>query len=110
MVLHFGDVFTLQETKKLIAYYKENARILLKAFASLGLKTYGGENSPFIWIEFPGRGSNDVFDEWLEKAHIISTPGILFGPSSDGYLRISAFGHRENILEAVDRLKLLHIC
>lgn len=97
----------LKEIKKRIEFYKENARILMEAFASLGLKVYGGQNSPYLWVEFPGRSSDDAFNELLEKVHILTTPGSLFGPSGDGFLRVSSFGHREFILEAVERLKLL---
>lgn len=98
----------LKELMKRVEHYRENAKILLEAFASFGLKASGGRNSPYIWVEFPGRRSDDVFNEWLEKANILTCPGVLFGPSGEGFLRISAFGHREIILEAVERLKSIH--
>ncbi|MCO5572012.1 hypothetical protein L7F22_025763 [Adiantum nelumboides] len=97
-----------QELMKIVEYYKENARILLKAFASFGLEAYGGLNSPYIWVKAPGQSSDDVFNQWLEKAHILITPGYMFGASGEGFFRVSSFGHRETILEAVGRLKALY--
>ncbi|XP_010261172.1 PREDICTED: aminotransferase ALD1-like [Nelumbo nucifera] len=90
-----------------IDYYKENARIILDTFASLGLKAYGGKNAPYVWVHFPGSSSWDVFDEILEKTHISTVPGRGFGPGGEEYIRVSAFGHRESILEASMRLKNL---
>jgi LL-diaminopimelate aminotransferase len=58
-----------------------------------------------VWAEFPGRRSWDVFTEILEKAHIVTTPGSGFGPSGEGFIRFSAFGHRADVVEAVRRLK-----
>ncbi|KAI5059473.1 hypothetical protein GOP47_0025792 [Adiantum capillus-veneris] len=98
----------IEELMKIIEYYKENARILLNAFASFGLEAHGGLNSPYIWVQIPGRSSDEVCDEWLERAHVLITPGDMFGPSGEGFLRVSAFGHREIILEAVTRLKAIY--
>lgn len=91
----------------MVKYYKENAKILVEAFASLGLKVYGGKNAPYIWVHFPGLSSWDVFNEILEKTDVVTVPGRGFGPGGEGYIRVSAFGHRENILEASMRLKKL---
>ncbi|GBG68484.1 hypothetical protein CBR_g3029 [Chara braunii] len=88
-----------------VSFYKENATILRETFESLGFKTYGGVDAPYVWVQFPGRNSWDVFAELLEKANIVVTPGSGFGPGGEGFIRASAFGHRENILEAVERLK-----
>ncbi|KAG8639777.1 aminotransferase ALD1, chloroplastic-like isoform X1 [Manihot esculenta] len=88
-----------------VDYYRENAKILLKTLKSLGLKVYGGENAPYVWAQFPGSKSWDVFDDILEKAHVITVPGSGFGPGGEEFMRISAFGHRETILEASKRLK-----
>ncbi|KAJ9167064.1 hypothetical protein P3X46_021743 [Hevea brasiliensis] len=93
--------------KNVVNYYKENAKILVEAFASLGLKVYGGKNAPYIWVHFPGLSSWDVFNEILEKTDIVTVPGRGFGPGGEGYIRVSAFGHRGNILEASMRLKKL---
>ncbi|XP_075520724.1 aminotransferase ALD1, chloroplastic-like isoform X3 [Primulina tabacum] len=89
----------------LVDYYKENAEILLETFKSLGFKAYGGENAPYLWVHFPGSNSWDVFNEILEKAHIITVPGAGFGPAGKEFIRVTAFGHRENILEASKRLR-----
>ncbi|XP_065849055.1 aminotransferase ALD1, chloroplastic isoform X2 [Euphorbia lathyris] len=90
-----------------IRRYKENAEILLESLAFLGLKTYGGENAPYVWVHFPGSKSWDVFDDILDKTHIITIPGSGFGPGGEEYIRISTFGRRETILEASKRLKTL---
>ncbi|KAL3635307.1 aldolase [Castilleja foliolosa] len=89
----------------LVNYYKENADILLETFKSLGLRAYGGVNAPYLWVHFPGSNSWDVFNEILEKTHIITVPGSGFGPAGKEFIRVTAFGHRENILEASDRLR-----
>ncbi|XP_031476793.1 probable LL-diaminopimelate aminotransferase, chloroplastic [Nymphaea colorata] len=91
-----------------VSFYKENTKIIVETFTSLGYKVYGGKNAPYVWVHFPGRKSWDVFAEILEKAHIVTTPGSGFGPAGEGFVRVSAFGHRENILEASKRLKQLY--
>ena len=95
----------LAEMRKTVDYYMENARIIKAGLAGLGLTSYGGVNSPYVWAEFPGRKSWDVFTEILEKAHVVTTPGSGFGPSGEGFIRFSAFGHRADVEEAVGRLK-----
>ncbi|XVE93094.1 hypothetical protein REPUB_Repub01dG0160400 [Reevesia pubescens] len=90
-----------------IDYYKENAKILVDTFASVGLKVYGGVNAPYVWVHFPGSKSWNVFAEILEKTHIITVPGSGFGPGGAEYIRISAFGQRERIIEASLRLEKL---
>ena len=90
-----------------VDYYKENAQILLDTFASLGLKTHGGVNAPYVWVHFPGKRSWDVFNEILGKTNIITVPGSGFGPGGEEFIRVTAFGHRETILEASKRLKSL---
>ncbi|KAL0454397.1 UNVERIFIED_CONTAM: putative LL-diaminopimelate aminotransferase, chloroplastic [Sesamum latifolium] len=91
----------------LVDYYKENAEILLETFESLGLRTYGGVNAPYLWVHFPGSNSWDIFNEILKKTHIITVPGSGFGPAGKEFIRVTAFGHRENILEASKRLRSL---
>ncbi|XP_051145317.1 aminotransferase ALD1, chloroplastic isoform X2 [Andrographis paniculata] len=88
----------------LVNYYQENAKILLETFKLLGLKAYGGVNAPYLWVHFPGSNSWDVFNEILEKTHIITVPGSGFGPAGKEFIRVTAFGRRENILEATKRL------
>ncbi|KAB1205438.1 Aminotransferase ALD1 [Morella rubra] len=88
-----------------IDYYKGNAEIIGGAFASLGMKVYGGKNAPYLWVHFPGTSSWDVFREMLDKAHILTVPGRGFGPGGEEFVGVSAFGHRESILEASRRPK-----
>lgn len=94
----------LEEMRETVAYYMENAQIINRALMDLGITTYGGENSPYIWAHFPGEDSWQVFEDILHQAHIITTPGSGFGPSGEGFVRFSAFGQREDIMEAVHRL------
>ncbi|XP_058070661.1 probable LL-diaminopimelate aminotransferase, chloroplastic [Magnolia sinica] len=98
----------LKAMSDVVGFYKENTQIIVDTFTSLGFKVYGGKNAPYVWVHFPGRSSWDVFAEILEKAHIVTTPGSGFGPAGDGFIRVSAFGHRENVLEASRRLKQLY--
>ncbi|MCO5583722.1 hypothetical protein L7F22_037636 [Adiantum nelumboides] len=91
-----------------VAFYKENTEILVDAFTSLGFKTFGGRNAPYVWVQVPGRDSWDVFTEILERAHIVTTSGSGFGPAGEGFIRVSALSNRENILEASKRLKALY--
>ncbi|CAL0300809.1 unnamed protein product [Lupinus luteus] len=93
--------------KSLAAYYMENARILVNALGSLGLTVYGGKNAPYVWVHFPGSKSWNVFAEILENTHMITVPGSGFGPGGEEYIRISAFGPRQSIIEASQRLKHL---
>ncbi len=95
----------LAEMRQTVGYYMENARIIKEGLAGLGLESYGGVNSPYVWAEFPGRRSWDVFTEILEGAHVVTTPGSGFGPSGEGFIRFSGFGHRADVVEAVRRLK-----
>ncbi|XP_034702374.1 aminotransferase ALD1, chloroplastic-like [Vitis riparia] len=97
----------LMAVQSVVDYYKENAKILGDTFTSLGLDVYGGINAPYAWVRFPGMKSWDVFTELLEKTHIITVPGCGFGPGGEEHIRVSAFGHRECILEASRRLKSL---
>ncbi|KAJ7567029.1 hypothetical protein O6H91_02G128800 [Diphasiastrum complanatum] len=99
----------LKAMNKMVSFYKENTAILVDTFTSLGFKTFGGRNAPYVWVQFPGRDSWDVFGEILEKSHIVTTPGSGFGPGGEGFIRASAFGHRENILEATSRLRKLYL-
>ncbi|XP_017971084.1 PREDICTED: LL-diaminopimelate aminotransferase, chloroplastic isoform X2 [Theobroma cacao] len=98
----------LEAMQEVIGFYKENTKIIVETFNSLGFKVYGGKNAPYVWVHFPGRNSWDVFSEILEKTHIVTTPGSGFGPGGEGFIRVSAFGHRENVLEACRRFKQLY--
>lgn len=88
-----------------VDYYMENAKILVDTFTSLGLVVYGGVNAPYVWVHFPGSKSWDTFSEILNKTHIITMPGSGFGPGGEGYIRVTAFGQREDVLEACARLR-----
>ncbi|XP_022898451.1 LL-diaminopimelate aminotransferase, chloroplastic [Olea europaea var. sylvestris] len=93
---------------EVVGFYKENTDIIVETFNSLGFKVYGGKNAPYVWIHFPGQSSWDVFGEILEKTHVVTTPGSGFGPGGEGFIRVSAFGHRENVLEACRRFMQLY--
>jgi LL-diaminopimelate aminotransferase len=95
----------LRETGAQIAFYMENARILRDGLARAGFTVYGGQHAPYIWLETPkGTTSWQFFDELLDKAHLVGTPGSGFGPNGEGYFRLSAFNSRANVDEAVARL------
>jgi len=95
-----------QETKANIDYYMENARIIREGLAEAGLTVYGGVNGPYIWLKTPaGVTSWDFFDKLLNECNVVGTPGSGFGPSGEGYFRLSAFGNRDNVIEAVARIK-----
>lgn len=94
-----------EEVSALVAYYLENARIIKEALESLGYEVFGGTNAPYLWVRFKGQKSWDVFQHFLEHYHLVTTPGVGFGPGGDEYIRFTAFGHRKNVLEAVSRLK-----
>ncbi|CAN1302727.1 LL-diaminopimelate aminotransferase, chloroplastic [Linum perenne] len=97
-----------QAMQEVIGFYKENTEIIVDTFNSLRFEVYGGRNAPYVWVNFPGRSSWDVFAEILEKTHVVTTPGSGFGPGGEGFVRVSAFGHRENVLEACKRFKQLY--
>ena len=97
-----------QELKAQIEYYRENARIIKEGLEEAGYSVYGAVNSPYIWMKTPdGMSSWDFFDYLLNTVQIVGTPGSGFGPSGEGYFRLTAFGDRANTLEAVKRLKSL---
>jgi len=96
----------LQEMKKIVSYYMENAKIIKTALEEAGCEVYGGAQAPYIWARIKGKTSWEAFEYLLEKANIITTPGVGFGICGEGFLRFSAFGHRENIREAAKRLKV----
>jgi LL-diaminopimelate aminotransferase len=88
-----------------IGVYKENSKVIVDTFTSLGKEVYGGVNSPYAWVHFPGHRSWDVFTEILENTHIITVPGCGFGPGGEGFIRVGAFNRREYILEASRRFR-----
>ncbi len=95
-----------KEIKENIDYYKENAKIILDGLKEIGIKAYGGVNSPYVWLKTPNNMKSwDFFDMLLEKANVVGTPGEGFGPSGEGYFRLTAFGTKENTIEAMERIK-----
>ncbi len=95
-----------EQTKEMVARYMENAKIIVEGLKEAGYKVSGGVNSPYAWLEVPeGMTSWEFFDFLLEKANIVGTPGSGFGPSGEGYFRLTAFGSRENTIEAIRRIK-----
>lgn len=95
-----------KECMKLVSYYKDNAAIIKEAAESIGLTCFGGVDSPYVWTKCPeGLSSWDFFSLLLEKAHVAVTPGSGFGPAGEGFVRISAYGHREDVEEATASLK-----
>lgn len=96
----------ITQTAEVVAYYMENARIVREGLDAAGIAYVGGVDSPYIWLETPdGLSSWDFFDKLLNECHVVGTPGSGFGPSGEGYFRLSAFGERDNIIAAVTRIK-----
>ena len=95
-----------QQIKALVNYYMENAKIIREGLQSAGLEVYGGVNAPYIWLKTPNNmDSWAFFDKLLTEVNIVGTPGTGFGPSGAGYFRLTAFGSKENTLEAIERIK-----
>ena len=97
------------ETKQLVDFYLENAKLMQDAltgknFADAGVKVYYTGDSPYLWVYFPKYKSWDIFDRILNECNVVTTPGSGFGPAGEGYLRFSAFGHRKDVKEACARL------
>jgi len=95
-----------EQTDATIAYYMENARLIRAALEELGITCFGGTNAPYVWLKTPGDlGSWEFFDKLLAECHVVGTPGAGFGPSGEGYFRLSAFGHRENVEKAINSIQ-----
>ncbi len=94
-----------KETRELIEYYMEIAKIITEGLKNAGFTVYGGVNSPYVWLKVPDNMTSwEFFDVLLEKASVVGTPGSGFGPSGEGYFRLTAFGSRESTKEAIDRI------
>ena len=94
------------QTKEIIDYYMENARIIREGLTEAGFTIFGGVDAPYIWLKTPdGLTSWEFFDKLLTECNVVGTPGSGFGPSGEGYFRLSAFGNRDNVIEAVLRIK-----
>jgi len=94
-----------REIKENIAYYRNNATIILEGLRQAGFEVYGGVNSPYIWLKTPdGMTSWEFFDELLRRVQVVGTPGSGFGPCGEGYFRLTAFGTTENTKAALERI------
>ncbi|MBR2529267.1 MAG: LL-diaminopimelate aminotransferase [Blautia sp.] len=97
-----------RQVREQIAYYMENARIILQGLSEAGFDVSGGKNAPYIWLKTPGSMTSwEFFDYLLEQANVVGTPGSGFGPNGEGYFRLTAFGSRENTIEAMKRISEL---
>lgn len=94
----------LQGVEEMVKTYLENARLISHGLKEMGIIAYGGENAPYIWADF-GRPSWEIFEELLENAHVVTTPGSGFGSAGEGFLRLSPFASRANVIEGVNRLQ-----
>ncbi len=93
------------QTKALVSFYMENARIIREQLTAAGLAVYGGVNAPYVWVKTPNNLSSwDFFDKLLHTCNVVGTPGSGFGAAGEGYFRISAFNSRENVNEAMKRI------
>ncbi len=93
------------QTKALIDFYMENARIIREQLTAAGISVYGGVNAPYVWVKTPNNLSSwDFFDKLLHTCNVVGTPGSGFGAAGEGYFRISAFNSRENVVEAMARV------
>lgn len=96
-----------KQVRATIQYYMENARIMREHLANLGFTVYGGQDAPYLWLQAPrGQSSWDFFEQLLHGPHIVGTPGVGFGEHGEGYLRLTAFGRRDDCLRAMQRLRI----
>ena len=93
-----------EQCRGTIDFYLENGRLMKEAIESLGYTVTGGGDSPYLWVDAKG-GSWEIFDRLLKEANVVTTPGAGFGAAGEGYIRISSFNSRANVLEAIERLK-----
>ncbi len=97
-----------RQVEEVIAGYLANAKVIRDGLEACGLEVYGALNSPYVWCKTPeGMGSWDFFNELLEKAHVITTPGAGFGPAGEGYIRLTGFGDPDQTKEAVKRIQAI---
>jgi LL-diaminopimelate aminotransferase len=96
------------QLKAQVAYYMNNAKVIYEGLRAAGYTVSGGINAPYIWLKTPGTMTSwEFFDFLLEKANVVGTPGSGFGPSGEGYFRLTAFGTHENTVRAIDRIRAL---
>ena len=95
-----------RQTAEQVAYYMNNARTIRQGLTDAGYKVFGGENAPYVWLQVPaGMTSWEFFDQLLERANVVGTPGSGFGPMGEGYFRLTGFGTYENTLAALERIR-----
>jgi len=95
-----------RQTTETLDYYMGNARVIREGLKGAGFTVYGGVNAPYIWLKTPGGLSSwEFFDKLLTECHVVGTPGSGFGPAGEGFFRLSAFGSRDNVAEAVERIR-----
>ena len=98
------------QLKEQVAYYMKNASVIYEGLKSAGYTVSGGVNAPYIWLQTPkGMTSWEFFDYLLQNANVVGTPGSGFGPSGEGYFRLTGFGSHENTVEAIERIKEMRI-
>jgi LL-diaminopimelate aminotransferase len=96
------------ELKQQVAYYMNNAKTIRAGLSEAGYEVYGGTNAPYIWLKTPKQMTSwEFFDYLLEQANVVGTPGSGFGPSGEGYFRLTAFGNYENTVKSLERIKAL---
>ena len=96
------------QLKEQVAYYMNNARTIKQGLKDAGYTVFGGVNAPYIWLKTPDKMTSwEFFDYLLENANVVGTPGSGFGPSGEGYFRLTAFGNYENTVKALERIKML---
>ncbi len=96
------------QLKEQVGYYMKNASVIKEGLTKAGYEVYGGVNAPYIWLKTPGSMSSwEFFDYLLEQANVVGTPGSGFGPSGEGYFRLTAFGSYESTVEALGRIEVL---
>ena len=96
------------QLKEQVAYYMNNAKVIYRGLKEAGYDVFGGVNAPYIWLKTPGQMTSwEFFDHLLEDANVVGTPGAGFGPSGEGYFRLTAFGSYENTVKALERIKAL---
>ena len=97
-----------KQVSELVSFYLANAKLIRDGLKAAGFTVYGGQHAPYIWLKTPGKTTSwEFFDQLLNKAHVVGTPGSGFGKSGEGYFRLSAFNSRENVQEALARIRKL---
>ena len=97
------------EVRELVAFYLKNAGIIKDGLASMGFEVFGGVNSPYIWLKTPDKMTSwEFFDDLLNRANVVGTPGSGFGPCGEGYFRLTGFGSTENTKRAIERMKNIY--